>query len=155
MTTVKTDALGALIRDAIAAGVLPADVRRPEQDVRPWPVVLMTALGAWLAALPLVLALGFMLGSFLEKGGGTYIVAILALGVAVMLIRPRGVSLFVEQLGVPCVLVGGGLLGYALFRDLDDQIAALVLSLVSLAYAAILLALTVQGILWRARREAP
>ena len=138
MTTVKTDALGALIRDAIAAGVLPADVRRPEQDVRPWPVVLMTALGAWLAALPLVLALGFMLGSFLEKGSGTYIVAILALGLAVMLIRPRGVSLFVEQLGVPCVLVGGGLLGYALSRDMDDQLAALALSAVSLALAAIL-----------------
>ena len=138
MSTVKVHPLGELIQDATRAGVLPANVTLPVQDVRPWPVVLMTALGAWLAALPLVLALGFMLGSFLEKGGGTYIVAILALGVAVMLIRPRGVSLFVEQLGVPCVLVGGGLLGYALFRDLDDQIAALVLSLVSLAYAAIL-----------------
>ena len=134
----KADALDALIQDAAAAGVIPAKVTRPEQDVRPWPIVLMSALGAWLAALPLVLALGFMLGSFLEKGGGTYIVAILALGVAVLLIRPRGVSLFVEQLGVPCVLVGGGLLGYALFRDMDDQLAALALSAVSLALAAIL-----------------
>lgn len=138
MTIVKSDALDALIQDAAAAGVIPAHIARPEQDVRPWPVVLMTALGAWLAALPLVLALGFMLGSFLEKGGGTYIVAILALGVAVMLIRPRGVSLFVEQLGVPCLLVGGGLLGYALFRDMDDQLAALALSAVSLAFAALL-----------------
>ena len=138
MTIVKTDALDALIQDAADAGVIPANIKRPEQDVRPWPVVLMTALGAWLAALPLVLALGFMLGSFLEKGGGTYLVAILALGVAVMLIRPRGVPLFVEQLGVPCVLVGGGLLGYALFRDMDDQLAALALSAVSLGFAAIL-----------------
>lgn len=135
---VKADALDALIQDAAAAGVIPAKVARPEQDVRPWPIVLMSALGAWLAALPLVLALGFMLGSFLEKGGGTYIVAILALGLAVLLIRPRGVSLFVEQLGVPCVLVGGGLLGYALFRDMDDQLAALALSAASLALAAIL-----------------
>ena len=138
MSTVKVHPLGEMIQDATRAGVLPANVTLPVQDVRPWPVVLMTALGAWLAALPLVLALGFMLGSFLEKGGGTYIVAILALGVAVMLIRPRGVSLFVEQLGVPCVLVGGGLLGYALFRDMDDQLAALALSAVSLALAAIL-----------------
>ncbi|OYO30750.1 GDYXXLXY domain-containing protein [Janthinobacterium sp. PC23-8] len=137
MTIAKTDALGALMQDATRAGVLPANVTVPVQDVRPWPVVLMTALGAWLAALPLLLALGFALGSFLEKGGGTYIVAILALGVAVMLIRPRGVSLFVEQLGIPCLLVGGGLLGFALFRDMDDQIAALALAAVSLAFAAI------------------
>ena len=138
MSTVKVHPLGEMIQDATRAGVLPANVTLPVQDVRPWPVVLMTALGAWLAALPLVLALGFMLGSFLEKGGGTYLVAILALGVAVLLIRPRGVSLFVEQLGIPCLLVGGGLLGYALFRDMDDQLAALLLSAVSLAFAAIL-----------------
>ena len=138
MTTAKTDALDQLIQDATHAGVLPAHSKRPEQDVRPWPVVLMTALGAWLAALPLVLVLGLMLGSFLEKGGGTYLVALMALGLAALLIRPRGVSLFVEQLGVPCVLVGGGLLGYALFRDMDDQLAALVLSAVSLAFAAVL-----------------
>lgn len=138
MTVQKNDALGKLIQEATSSGVLPANIQRPEQDVRPWPVVLMTALGAWLAALPLVLALGFMLGSFLEKGGGTYLVGLMALGVAVMLIRPRGVSLFVEQLGVPMLLVGGGLLGYALFRDMDDQFAALVLSAVSLAFAAIL-----------------
>ena len=138
MSTVKVNPLGDLIRNAVQAGILPANVTPPVQDVRPWPVVLMTALGAWLAALPLVLALGFMLGSFLEKGGGTYIVALLALGLAVMLIRPRGVSLFVEQIGVPCLLVGGGLLGYALFRDMDNQLAAVALGAVSLAFAAIL-----------------
>ena len=76
----KVHPLGELIQDATRAGVLPANVTLPVQDVRPWPVVLMTALGAWLAALPLVLALGFMLGSFLEKGGGTYIVAIAGAG---------------------------------------------------------------------------
>ncbi|MGK5024723.1 GDYXXLXY domain-containing protein [Janthinobacterium sp. RB2R34] len=138
MSTVKVTPLGDLVRDAVQAGVLPANVALPVQDVRPWPVVLMTALGAWLAALPLVLALGFMLGSFLEKGGGTYVVALLALGLAVMLIRPRGVSLFVEQIGVPCLLVGGGLLGYALFRDMDNQLAAVALGAVCLAFAAIL-----------------
>jgi len=137
MTIAKTDALGALMQDATRAGVLPANVTVPVQDVRPWPVVLMTALGAWLAALPLLLALGSALGSFLERGFGTYLVAALALGVAVMLICPRGVSLFVEQLGIPCLLVGGGLLGFALFRDMDEQLAALALAAVSLAFAAI------------------
>ena len=44
-----------------------------------------------------------------------------------LLIRMRDVALFVEQLAVPCLLVGGGLLGYALFRDCPAQMASLLL----------------------------
>ena len=49
------------VRAAVAAGVLPAGAVAPAQDERPWPVVLLTALGAWLAALPLLGVLGVML----------------------------------------------------------------------------------------------
>ena len=134
----KPDELSRVMDAAVQAGLLPATAVRPEQDVRPWPVVLMTAFGAWLAALPLALMLGFMLGSFLERGIGTYIVAALALAGACLIIRLRKVSLFVEQLVLPVFLVGGGLLGYALFRDMHSQIAALLLGAACLLFAVIL-----------------
>ena len=91
----RADALATLIDDATRAGLLPAGVARPEQDVRPWPLVLMTAFGAWLAAIPLVIALGVGLESIVRHGPGAYVVAAIVLVVAVLLIRTRGVALFV------------------------------------------------------------
>ena len=44
--------IDATVRTAVAAGLLPAGAAAPVQDQRPWPVLLLTALGAWLAALP-------------------------------------------------------------------------------------------------------
>ena len=134
----RADALDTLIADATRAGVLPAGAARPVQDVRPWPLVLMTAFGAWLAAIPLVVALGVGLESVVRYGPGAYIVAAIVLVAAVLLIRARGVSLFIEQLAVPCLLVGGALLGYALFRDCSTHDASLLLSLACLLVAAAL-----------------
>ncbi|HJV61235.1 MAG TPA: GDYXXLXY domain-containing protein, partial [Albitalea sp.] len=47
-------------------------------------------------------------------------------------------TLFVEQLAVPGLLVGGGALGFGLFRDLSPQAAAAVLALVALGVAALI-----------------
>ena len=138
MNSQRADALATLIDDATRAGLLPSGTSRPVQDVRPWPLVLMTAFGAWLAAIPLVLALGAGLESVVRHGPGAYVVAAIVLVAAVLLIRMRGVALFVEQLAVPCLLVGGSLLGYALFRDYTAQTASLLLSLACLVVAAAL-----------------
>ena len=43
-----------VLRAAVSEGVLPKDAEALEQDSRPWPIVLLTALGAWLAAIPLI-----------------------------------------------------------------------------------------------------
>ena len=132
----RADALATLIDDATRAGVLPPGTSRPVQDARPWPLVLMTAFGAWLAAIPLMIALGVGLESVVRHGPGAYVVAAIVLVASVLLIRMRGVALFVEQLAVPCLLVGGGLLGYALFRDYATQIASLLMCLACLVVAA-------------------
>ncbi|MBB5367806.1 MULTISPECIES: GDYXXLXY domain-containing protein [unclassified Janthinobacterium] len=134
----QTDALDTLIADATHTGLLPAGTVRPPQDVRPWPLVLMTAFGAWLAAIPLILALGFGLESLMREGPAAYIVAIIVLVGAVSVIRARDIPLFVEQLAVPCLLVGGGLLGYALFRDLPGPFPYWLLSALCLLVAAAL-----------------
>ena len=124
------DRLDQTIQDAIAAGILPSSAGRPEQDNRPWPVVLLTALGAWLAAVPLLIVVGAMLGEVALRGAGPYIVGALALGIAVAMLRAPKLALFIEQLAVPAMIVGGSLLGYALFRDLPQRWAAVAASLV-------------------------
>jgi uncharacterized membrane-anchored protein len=125
------DRLDRVLQEAIAAGVLPASAVRPAQESRPWPVVLLTALGAWLAAIPLLIVVGVLLGEVAMRGAGPYIVGALALAAAVKLLRARSVPLFVEQLGVPALIVGGSLLGFGLFHDLPEQAAAAVLALLA------------------------
>ncbi len=121
---------------ATAAGVLPADATLPEQESRPWPVVLLTALGAWLAAVPLLGVVGMLLGDLVHRGAGPYVIGVLVLAAALVVLRSRGVPLFVEQLAVPALLVGGGALGFGLFRDLSDPGACAVLAIVGLGLAA-------------------
>ena len=134
------DRLDKVLQEAITDGVLPASAVRPIQESRPWPVVLLTALGSWLAVIPLLIILGLMLGEMATRGAGPYIVGSLALGGAVMLFRSRTIPLFIEQLGLPTLMVGGGLLGFGLFIDLPNQAAAAVL------------ALLVAGVVWAVPR---
>ena len=44
--------LNASVQAAVAAGLLPAGTTVDESNERPWPVVLLTAVGAWFAAIP-------------------------------------------------------------------------------------------------------
>ena len=55
-----------LIQAATAEGILPPDAA-PKETARPWPVILMTGLGAWLAAVPLLGVLFMILGDALER----------------------------------------------------------------------------------------
>lgn len=134
------DRLDQVLQEAIAAGVLPATAVRPAQENRPWPVVLLTAIGAWLAAIPLLIVVGMLLSDVATRGAGPYIVGALALWLAVMLLRAHSFPLFVEQLGVPALIVGGSLLGFGLFHDLPKQAAAVVL------------AMLVAGVVWAVPR---
>ncbi|MEV4781712.1 GDYXXLXY domain-containing protein [Burkholderia sp. LMU1-1-1.1] len=118
-----------LIHAATAEGILPPDTA-PKETARPWPVILMTGLGAWLAAVPLLGVLFMILGGALERGVLCYVVGAVFLYGAVHLLRSRTVSPFVEQLGLPVLLVGGALLVYGLFRDLPYVAAEALLLLV-------------------------
>jgi uncharacterized membrane-anchored protein len=121
------------LQQAIAEGVLPAGATTPDTDARPWPVVLLTALGAWLAAAPLLIVVGLLMGDFVTDGVGTYLIGLLVLAGSVVVLRARDVPLFVEQLAVPGVLVGAGCLAFGLFRDLPERPAAAMLAAIALA----------------------
>ena len=118
-----------LIAAATAEGIL-SDVDFPRQATRPWPVILMTALGAWLAAVPLLFGLAAIFGDTLEKGVLCYVLGAAFLAGAMRVLRSRTVSPFVEQLGLPVLLVGGALLVFGLFRDLPYFVAEALLLLV-------------------------
>ena len=134
----KTQELEQTLQAAVADGLLPATATLPEQDTRPWPVVLLIALGAWLAALPLLGVVGLLLGDLISRSVGPYFVGVLVLAGAVVVLRARGVALFIEQLAVPALLVGGGTLAFGLFRDLPFQAGAAVLAAVAMGVAWLL-----------------
>ena len=131
-------ALESALQRAIAAGVLPAGTAAAAPDSRPWPVVLLIALGAWLAAVPLLAVVGLLLGDLLNQGAGLYVVGALMLAGAVVVLRSRELPVFVEQLALPALLVGLLALGAGLFRDLDHTRAAVLMSLLCMALAVAL-----------------
>jgi uncharacterized membrane-anchored protein len=132
---VSAGAVDRLLQAGIAAGLLPAAARLPGQDARPWPVLLLTALGAWLAALPLLAVVGLLVGDWIRRGPGPYLLGLGLLAAALSVLRRRAVPFFVEQLAVPGLLVGGGTLAFGLLRDLPDRAGWLVLAGVALAVA--------------------
>ena len=103
---------------------------------RPWPVVLLTALGAWFAAVPVLIAVGMLLGDTLLQGIGPYIVGVLVLCAAVVVLRSKDLPLFIEQLAIPALLVGGGTLTMGVTSDFGQVGGSLLLLAVVLALAA-------------------
>jgi uncharacterized membrane-anchored protein len=129
--------LDPVLQQAMAAGLLPPDTRLGAED-RPWPVILLTGLGAWLAAVPLLAVVVMLLGDLLTEGAGPYLVGVLLLAAALVILRSQDVPLFVEQLAVPALLVGLGSLGFGLFDDLSTRGGAAWLALMALALAAVI-----------------
>jgi hypothetical protein len=104
---------------------------------RPWPVVILTALGAWLSLLPLVGVLALLFGDAWRSGPGPYAFGALLLGGGLTVVRSRGLSLFVEQLAWPVLLLGLGALTFGFTRDLSDEGALWALALCALGVSTV------------------
>lgn len=137
MTEATRTRLQQLLAAAQERRLLPADATVPAQDARPWPVLLLVAVGAWLAAIPFIVVIGMLLGDFISRGVGTYLVGTLLLAAAVVVLRSRDLPVFVEQLAVPALLVGGGALAFGLSRDVQFQAACAILCAVALGLAVL------------------
>ena len=120
---------------AQTAGMLDASAPWPQADARPWPVLLLTALGAWLAVIPLMLVVGMVFGPWVRQGPGLYALGAAGVALALMLLRGRGVPLFLEQLALPVLLVGLLCLGWRLHQDLPDRAAWALIALLQLGLA--------------------
>lgn len=121
-----------LIQSASARGILSPDAM-PEPVARPWPIVLMTGLGAWLSALPLVVVMFMIFGDALTKGPLIYFLGAILIAAAVVVLRRGDTSEFVEQLGLPALLVGGALLAFGLERDTPPMLAGALMTLIIFA----------------------
>lgn len=141
------DVLDDVIARAQAAQLLPEGTTRPGGEQRPWPVVLLTALGAWLAAVPLLGMVGLLLGPLINNPLGPYVVGVLLLVGSTVVLRSRQVPLFLEQLAVPGVLVGGGALGFGFFQHLPHGMASLLLAAVAVGLALLLRQAWLQALL--------
>ncbi len=124
-----------LLKRAQSQGLLPAGAVWPATEQRPWPVQLLTAVGAWFAAVPLLAFIGGLLGPLVRDGAGLWAVGAALIVVAVLLLRDRAVPLFVEQLAVPLLLVGLLCLGWRLHESLPDEPAWMVLAALCLGLA--------------------
>jgi uncharacterized membrane-anchored protein len=129
------DHLERIIATAIGEGILPTGATLPGGTDRPWPVVLLTGLGAWLAAVPILVSLFLLVFRADLDDVAPYLIGIIMLGGAIALLRKKSLPLFVEQLAVPGLLAGGLALGIGLFGDLPDDTAAAAMTAVSLGLA--------------------
>lgn len=136
-----TRPLDRIVADAIAANVLPssagAAVEREAQ--RPWSIVLLTALGAWLAALPLLGSIFFLLERvWKESSGVLYLIALLLCGSAVLILRRRTLPLFAEQLAIPALLAGATAMTIAFYSDLSTGDASVCVALLAVLLGAMI-----------------
>jgi hypothetical protein len=83
--------LAQILLAAKSENVLPARAIAPAQDERPWPVLILTAVGAWLAAIPLMLAAWSLMEST-----GVYFIGAVLIGIAVVSLRSQMLTLFLE-----------------------------------------------------------
>lgn len=100
-------ALRDLARRAREAGVLSSgaeDFFSRDAGSRPWPVLLLTALGAWLAVVPLLIFVGLLLDG--DSVTGFALMGLLAAAPAVAMLRAPRLPLFFEQLAFPLLLTG-------------------------------------------------
>lgn len=102
------------LRQGQAEGWLPRIDLPDETPERPWPVVLLTALGAWLVVVPLIALVAALLGNLWRDGLLTLMIGLLMLAASVHQLRRATHRTFAEQVLVPCLVVGLGLCAYAL-----------------------------------------
>lgn len=135
----STTRLDTTLAAAQAEGLLPTTLAPLDTDSRPWPVVLLTALGAWLAAVPLLIVVGFLLGDAFRHSGTAGVMGALLTAGSVVVLRSKAIPLFLEQLAIPGLMTGVGLIAWMVAEQLDDaQGAAAVLCPLLLVLSATL-----------------
>jgi uncharacterized membrane-anchored protein len=94
------------------------------QADHPWPMVLLLGLGGWLAAIPLLSAVGILIGNAHDKPALLILVGAILIAVAVMMLRGLPGRLLIEQSAFPGLLAGGSILYWGLRISLTESLAA-------------------------------
>lgn len=127
-----------ILHEAVTQGLISGAVAAAQDKERPWAVVVMTAVAAWFAAIPLGILVVLALLSDARPDEGAFVaVGVLVLGAAVAMLYQGGKSLFVEQLGVASLIVGTALIGFGSFDSKSVQSSLGLMALLTLILAAL------------------
>jgi uncharacterized membrane-anchored protein len=118
-----------LLRQAAAEGLLPDAATFETTTPRHWSVALLTGVAAWFSAVPLMMVAGIIFGPLVQSATGALVIGLFMLGGAVFVIGSRVGALFVEQLAVPCLLAGAGMVGGGLYEFTQSASGAAVLAI--------------------------
>ncbi len=132
MTSVRLDqALAA----AQQAGLLAPAAAVPESHSRPWPVVLLIGLGAWIAAIPLIVLLFLLMPSIGDGDALTFLVGCASATGAMVTLRRPALPVLLEQLATPALAAGLALIGMAIYKNLPHEVAGMVAAIVLIGLA--------------------
>lgn len=98
--------LDTVLREAVNEGLLAAAHVEFEDQHRPWPVIVMTGIAAWFAAIPLGALVGLLFLSGANVYGTAVVLGLIFLGVAVAILHQATIPLFLEQLAIPGLIIG-------------------------------------------------
>jgi len=132
--------LDTVLRKAVDEGLLAAAHTEFADQHRPWPVIVMTGIAAWFAAIPLGVLVGLMFLSGANVYGTALVLGLVFLGVAAAILHKGTIPLFLEQLAIPGLIIGTvlfvvglGNMGFA-SHDLAFAMAVAALLLFGLAF---------------------
>lgn len=109
----------AWLAQAQAEGVLPS--LPPLPPARPWPVVALSGVAAWIVVVPLMAAFLSLFGAFWGQGPSDWILGIGLIALGLVLLRGTGRAIFLEQMGLPLLLTGLVSLAHALNRHMSER----------------------------------
>jgi hypothetical protein len=119
-------------------GLLPSEATLAQDHSRPWPVVLLTAFGAWVVGLPLLGLIAVLFGDMLRESSGLVVVGGIVMLGALALLRNKDMPLFIEQLSVPMLWAGTAAMGVGFLEFLSVRLIVALLALVVAAQAMLL-----------------
>jgi len=127
-----------ILQEAVTQGLISGAVAAAQDKERPWAVVVMTAIAAWFAAIPLgILVVLVLLSGSTQNQGAFVAVGVVVLGAALAMLYQGGKSLFVEQLGVASLIVGTALVGFGSFDSKSVQSSLGLMALLTMILAAL------------------
>jgi uncharacterized membrane-anchored protein len=124
-----------ILAQGVVAGLLKPHETSPGHINRPWPLTVLTGIGAWFAAIPIAILIFLLAGT--EDSAALAIFSAAMICAATFTLRQRMESLFMEQLAL-AALVGSALaLGIFIAVRSSSPIAAGTMLCVSAAVAVV------------------
>lgn len=122
------------IRSGIDAGILPPSAANSGSQ-RPWALVALSMVGVWLAALPLICLIGIIVPRDWSNALNFAVLGTIAIGASLYGLHERVASMVAEQLCFIALLVGWGLIAFAIEETLGYRQVAAPLALLTVALA--------------------